>query len=751
MRLVAVALPWLFPVAALVLALADTGVGLSGIGRYAAYLAFAVVLPGTLVYRALRGSRGNLPEDLGLGAATGLLVLIIGWALAAATGLQPLLPAWPLLILVLFGAVPRLRRHWRIAEPRPLPVRWSWIIAAVLVVVVMMNYPNWTQTPLPPATAFYYPDLMYHLALVHEMTRSMPFQVPQLAGDTLRYHYLSDADMAAASMITGVAPATVLLRLWIVPMTAITVFVTAALGRELTGRWWAGALSGAAAVVGLPLALGAVEAPGAGPISPYSPSQTYVFPLLGLLLVLAVDVLRGRRLRYGWPLVFLLALAGAGAKSSALPPLVAGLVLAGLVLLVTDRARLRPLLTFLGLVLAAMLAGLKVFAGGGAGTLGVQPFSLLWWFPPYQTTLGVGETIDGDRSLPSGVANASATGLLFLAAILVWWVVVQAPRLVGILAAGARPTRRDPVVWMLAGLTAAGAGAAWVFWHPAASQAYFYFTVIPFATVLSVRLLVDQARGLKPVVAGLVAGAVWILLVPRPAAPADPSFRGWLWALGAPVLLTAVVTVVVAAAGLLAVRARTGRFAWRAVPVALIAAMLAAGLAHQVDQQVRLTVEALTEPPPPTDQPQRVILRAEMAAALWLDRHAGRDDVVATNVHCNPITWKSGCDARAFWVAGLSGRRTVVESWGYTDQAVAQDGVNGLRFARQPAPYPERFALNQRVFARGDAADVAELQRRFGVRWLLGDTRAVGGVSPKLARAATVRFTAGPVTVYELR
>jgi len=36
------------------------------------------------------------------------------------------------LIVVLFLAVPRLRRHWRIpaGQRRPLPVAWSWIVAA---------------------------------------------------------------------------------------------------------------------------------------------------------------------------------------------------------------------------------------------------------------------------------------------------------------------------------------------------------------------------------------------------------------------------------------------------------------------------------------------------------------------------------------------------------------------------------------------------------------------------------------------
>src|SRR5262245_15640540 len=96
-----VAVPWLFPAALLIGGLLVTGTPFWDISRYAAYFAFAVLVPGTLIHRALRGSRGNLPEDLGLGAATGLVVLLAGWALCAATGLQALLPGWPLLVIVL--------------------------------------------------------------------------------------------------------------------------------------------------------------------------------------------------------------------------------------------------------------------------------------------------------------------------------------------------------------------------------------------------------------------------------------------------------------------------------------------------------------------------------------------------------------------------------------------------------------------------------------------------------------------------
>jgi hypothetical protein len=753
-------LPWLVPAVALLGGLLFTHTPVLAIAGYAVYFALAVVLPGTLVFRALVGSRGNLPEDLGLGAATGLVTLLLGWALAAATGLQALLPGWPALLLVIFAAVPGLRRHWRIADPRPLPLWWSWLVAAGLGLVVLMCMALWATTPLPSGTIFYYHDLLYHLALVHEMTRSMPFQVPQLAGHTLRYHYLSDADMAAASMITGIAPTTILLRLWLAPIVGTTVLVVAALGRDLTGKWWAGALAGVASVAGAPLALGAVTTAFArSPIVTLSPSQIYSLPLSGLLIALAVQVLRGRSLRWGWLLVFPVALACAGAKSSVLPPFVVGLFLAGLVVAGRDRARLRPTLALFGLVLAAMAVGAELFVGGGAGTLGVQPLALLSLFLPYTTTIGAGDQIDGTLLVPHGVGTASAAGVVFIVGLLGWWVLVHANHLLGLASLGNRAGRRDPVVWLLSGITLAGTGAAWLFWHPSASQGYFYLGVIPFATLLTFWFVADRVHDWRPLAAGLAAGAIWAVVAPTVGRPAHPTMLGWIWALALPVLRTAVVAAVVAGAAVLIRRRitrrtttgllRAGPSGWRPLGVAALAAVLGATLGGGVLQQLHVAWDSVRRPLP-HGSPGSEFTAGEVSAAAWLDKHAGADDVVATNVHCEVITSHADCKSWAFWVAGLGGRRTLIESWGYSDQVVPLDGVNGKRYYEQPAPFPELYALNERVFTAAAPADVARLRDQYHVRWLFADRRVPTGVTARLATVATARYTAGPVTIYEL-
>ena len=145
---------------------------------------------------------------------------------------------------------------------------------------------------------------------------------------------------------------------------------------------------------------------------------------------------------------------------------------------------------------------------------------------------------------------------------------------------------------------------------------------------------------------------------------------------------------------------------------------------------------------------RRVVTQAEMRAALWLEATAGAEDVVATNVHCMPMRARL-CNARAFWVAGLSGRRTLVESWAYSDAAAAANGRGGRKYFFQPAPDPAVYEVNQRVFTQADPADVRRLRQEYAVRWLFADTRA-GTVSPRLATVATIRYRNGPVTIYSL-
>src|SRR4051794_34217219 len=119
--------------AAIVAMLHDTDTPAVDIGRYVLYVAWGLVLPGTLVYRSLRRTPHTLVEDLAIGTTIGLVLEIGAWAAFSIVGGQSLLWLWPALVVVPFLAVPALRRHWRVAGYRPTPLGWSWAVAGMVV------------------------------------------------------------------------------------------------------------------------------------------------------------------------------------------------------------------------------------------------------------------------------------------------------------------------------------------------------------------------------------------------------------------------------------------------------------------------------------------------------------------------------------------------------------------------------------------------------------------------------------------
>ena len=188
-------LPWLLPLLAAVAGLATVDVGPGPIIKYGVYFALGVALPGTLLLRAAWRSTGNWAEDLGLGSVVGATWQLIGWAIFTALGWQRWLIVWPALVLISFAIAGR--QYCRIAEPKPLPVAWTWglaVSAAVMVGATCVGV--FAYHPMPPDGTAYYQDLLYHLSMVNELTRSVPPELPQVVGERLDYHWFANADMA---------------------------------------------------------------------------------------------------------------------------------------------------------------------------------------------------------------------------------------------------------------------------------------------------------------------------------------------------------------------------------------------------------------------------------------------------------------------------------------------------------------------------------------------------------------------------
>jgi hypothetical protein len=141
----------------------------------------------------------------------------------------------------------------------------------------------------------------------------------------------------------------------------------------------------------------------------------------------------------------------------------------------------------------------------------------------------------------------------------------------------------------------------------------------------------------------------------------------------------------------------------------------------------------------------------EAAAAIWLAHNSRPKDVVAGNAYCRPAgSQQAGCDARGYIISGIAGRRTLIDGWAYTSQAMAKQGEGGVRYTKQPSPWPDRVAITEEALYAPNPQVLRRLRDQYGVRWLYADRRD-GPVSPRLDQLASLRHRQDQVGIYELR
>jgi hypothetical protein len=748
-------LPWLLALAVACAALLQTGTPAVDIARYGAYWGFALVLPGLLLVRATIGSRGNWAEDVALGAVTGLGLELVFFAIWSLLGLQQELWLWPVVVMGVFLVVPRLRAHWRIGLPRPMPLLWSWGVASAIAVCTLTVRQSAFAAPLPPAGGWYNQDVTWHLSIVHELTREFPPQIPQVAGQALRYHWFSHVHLAAAHLVSGAPVATIVLRLWIIPLLALTALIGARLGMELSGRWWSGPVAAWGLIVFEGTSL--LPVPGeAEVIFPTSPSQVYVLPLVLGVTILIVRALRGQRLRAGWALLVLMLAAAAGAKPTAMPLVLAGSCLAGLSLLVQRRRQWRAALSVAAMVGVILPLSLLFVAGSDGGGTRISLFDFVEFSPLYHRLTGAGFHPTIGPILPEGVKDLSTRSLIILAILLLVPLVDNVARLVPFASLGSKAMRKDPAAWFTAGVVIAGWGVYLTLSHPSYSQAYFLRLANPMASVFgawalaaAVPSLARSGRRVGAVLAGgtLIGAGVVALgrAVTPPLAGHTKSVTAVVASFVAPLVLLFAATVAGVVAWVLLRRKVPGLRGWGA-GLALAALVLGGPAEDAINGSVRDGIFFVTDVSVPEGgsiagplEGYRLSPTAG-AAMAWVNQHTPNDAVIATNRHCIEGPQRPRCLSLAFWVSGFGGRSTVLEGWGYTSPA---------KWPGAPTPFPERLAANDIVFTDPSTANIHLLRQRYSASWLVADTSA-GPVSPQLPRFAAPRFSSGQITIYQL-
>jgi hypothetical protein len=718
------------------------GVPIIDLGRYLLYICFATLLPGVLVYRALRRDPHSLVDDLAMGLVMGFVVEIAGYVLFGALGLLPWLLVWPALIVLAFVAIPQLRPFLRTPAYRTsAPKGWSWAVLAVLVVYVayIVNVQMAAQTAEPAGGGSrYLYDLLYLLSLSAEAKHHFPMEVPQTAGEPMHYHWFASAHQAYGSIVSGVDLPGLYFSFDPLLIAVAGVLMLAVAGWRITGRPWVGVLAAALtfAVGELSLQTFSAHFGSSTTFVWTSITTTFAWPFVFALLMVVVDLIRDDGLpeagfgrRRVWALLALVGLALTGAKASGLPPIVAGICVVIGIGLLRRRNRWRIWAIVLVLGAAYLFATAVIYR---FESLGVS------WGPLF--TLRVATDVEGSWLHRSAVAVIGLAG----------YTIYQLARLAGIVVLGWLALRKraawGDTEWFLLGAIASGVAVTLLLEHPGTSQLYFIRSIWGAGAILSAWgfvVLAERHRLPGRLAGGLVLGAATAaaLLVAR----AERSTRLHYTQLGVhiwrPVVAAAVIAVALIVAALVAVAVLRRRLALPTgtASAAALAVVLMAGSAG-------LYVDTRSYGHEWTGWHERVTPDM-VSAAQWLRDNSDPSDVVATNQHA-PVS-KTPPDLHlSFWINAYAERRTLVGSWSYVPRLANVARDTGVNAALLPFWDEDLLALNDGVFTDPTEAALQDLRNR-GVRWLLVN-RDIGAESPDLARLTTLRLVRGPIAIYQV-
>lgn len=758
-----------------VAALVATDTALTDIAKYAFYAVWGVVLPGTLVFRSLRRRPFTLVEDLALGAVTGLVLELVAWAVFMALGIGSVALLWPLAVVIPFAAIPGLRRHWRVSGYTKVPVSWSWAVSGTVALTTGYLYKTYlARNPILPTGdgTRQFLDIPYQMSLAGNAKHNFPLTLPQVSGEPLEYHWFSFVHEAMTSMVGHIDLPVVQLRLMLPALCALTMVVTAVVAWRLSGRAWAGPVAAL-----LIFAIG--EFNGTPAWTPFgspqttlmvwaSISMTYSQPLLLALIAVAGEGLRRRAAddpipafgsRAVYVLVAMFALASCAAKATSIPVALAGLALAGLVVLIQTRRIPWAIVIMGALVGATQFFSLAVIFRFKSYGLEVAPFSNL------------------ERSWADPDNVRSSTTTLVVASLVVYAFLLNTQlRMAGAIPLMWRSRMKlDAVQWFLLGGTVAGPAVYLLLngWN----SSYFTHAGLAFGVLLSAwgyAEAFDRAKlskgGKWALGTGSVAfvlflswavvfhGVAWQQRVNQAITDLGPGRGSFLKAFvfpgpgAGPGTGTASGLTAMIAAGLLAcAAAAVGAVVWWLVSKRVSALRGRGGIIVLTGALLlgtpTLVNDLRTPGYDPTVWGSLPLPAGKVNAARWVRSHSAPADVIATNEHCwSPNDWatpQADCPNRqAFVLSGYSERSVLVEGWAFAPRVM---GSGSGEFWDQ-----ELLAKNDAAFTNPTPGLLAELRDEHGVRYLFVNRR-IAPESPRLGELAGKVFDNGRIGIYELR
>jgi hypothetical protein len=728
--------PTALVVAAALAAWLLTGVGLGDAALFGAHELGFVLLPGAIVYAALRSKRPGWLPLTAVGYAVGSVLEILAFALTAALHIRGALWAYPPVAVVAGLLV--LRRRGALTADRGPPAsvrgdRFAWALGALCVAAIAyiaVAYFLFEPLPQRAGSVVYVPDLVFHLGVAADALHHWPISDPKAAGVSLPYENFIYMKLAATSQLTHIPLPTLLFRLYVLPPVVAIVALLACAGSAFTGRRGVGLLAATLFVFVGQLGLDPHHALVFSNTVFFSltDSPSYVLGLvtwLAALIVLHEQLSAGAAAR-GWVLLALLLIGCAGAKAAILPVLLGGLVL----YLVAVRARDRAALWALLLTAVIFVATYVLIYHGGRGGLRLE-------LP------GTVRTMDVVQYAEAKLAGKIGHPLFWVGATVVGLFGFAGGTLAGLPGALASPElRRARTTLLLLALLVASFVPFLLLTHKGGSENFFTYYGLTAGAIVSAWGLVALSDRMRPLAAlrrrqlALGGGAWLIVLLAAALLPYAISRHppmGTLYALW--ILLPVAVAAVLLVLGT--------RSAGRARATLFVCAVGAVALVGLLDTPLHTgwTLGSRLRSAPHlyvSDSAQLHGLTPGLQRALaWVRRHTPTRAVIAVN---NQFSAPARQSPDYYYYSAFGERRIFLEGWVNTIPAAAE---------RDPAvtPFPERLRLNDAVFGAGDSNALAEMVRRYGVRYLLVD-RGHGPASDRLAALGRVVFSNSAAIVY---
>ena len=708
----------------------------------------AVLLPGTLLWRALAGGR-SVTQDLGFGAVLGLAWQLAVWGICTALGVPLLQWAFVAGLLAVFAVSKTLRPHLGWRGTSPSPPRW-WhvlLVASLLLAMVRTVLVILRPVPLPPLAATRHQDIWYQLGLVQQLLRDVTPADPWVLGEPLIYHWFATASMASGSVMADVRPPQVLIHEW--PLTMLLTLVLAgwAAGEALSQRAWVAPLAGALAGV-LPGAIQLVDTPTANMSAAQvvqGPTGTMAGVVMLGLVGPTVLILRRQAGRGVWTAMVLMLALATGTKPTLLPIMVVGCLFAGTCAWVVERRAPWRTAALAGVAAAFLLASSFALTGSTGGSR-FQFLAALRVQPYYQAVTGDKTyPATGNWVLPS-LEHGDARMIVFAVVLAVYYLVVNAVRLLTLLGLKLSPVRRDPAYWWIGGCVLAGTGVTLVFSHTGYSEYHFLGAILALGMVGVVAVganLAGQTRPRELVVvaaAGLLTATATYLFWPTDAGThtVARAATGLLAPFG--------VLAVVGAIAIVGIN-RTRQAASAAVQVIVLT--VAASLPVQFIVLGDAVRDASRPLPPPNIEWRTYLTKEEQSAMLWLRKHLEPNDVAVSNVFCMPAPYRPGCPNDAYWMTGLSGVQLWIGGWAYAPANLAATD-HRRSFLLQQSPWPDRVLDSRIAVEKPSEQHLAKLAADFGITLIIADLRA-GPVSPKLDQLAIPIYANQDIRIYRLR